>query len=91
MYITLKSIKKDYGFKGIEINDILIALPMLILFVILFCFTNLKLLSLELLLVCTFCLIPINVSKKNRMYKVLILMIRYIFRIKTFVYISERK
>ena len=39
MYITVKSIKRNLGFKGIEISDIIIALPILILFIIIFCFT----------------------------------------------------
>ena len=42
MYITLKSIKRNLGFKGIEISDIVIALPIITLFIILFCFTPLK-------------------------------------------------
>ena len=36
MYITVKSIKRDLGFKGIEVSDIIIALPVLIIFIILF-------------------------------------------------------
>jgi len=86
MYITLKSIKRNLGFKGIEIGDIIIALPIAIIFIILFCFTSFKILALELLLITIFCLLPINVSKKNRMYKVLVLIIKYVFRVKTFVY-----
>ena len=41
MYITVKSIKRNLGFKGIEVSDIIIALPILILFIVLFCFTPL--------------------------------------------------
>ena len=36
MYITLKSIKRNLGFKGIEISDIVIALPIITLFIIFF-------------------------------------------------------
>ena len=36
MYITLKTIKRDLGFKGIEISDIIIAFPLVILFIIIF-------------------------------------------------------
>ena len=36
MYITVKSIKRDLGFKGIEVSDIVIGLPMILLFIILF-------------------------------------------------------
>lgn len=91
MYITLKSIKRNLGFKGIEISDIIIALPMIILFIILFCFTPLKILSIIGLMVGIFCLLPINVSKKNRMYKVIGLIFKFLFREKIFVYQKEGK
>ena len=86
MYITLKSIKRNLGFKGIEIADIFIAFPIIVLFIILFCFTSFKIPSLIFLLVGIFCLLPINVSKKNRMYKVLGLMFQFISRQKIFIY-----
>lgn len=89
MYITLKSIKRNLGFKGIEISDIIIALPMIILFIILFCFTPLKILSIIGLMIGIFCLLPINVSKKNRMYKVIGLIFKFLFREKIFVYQKE--
>ena len=91
MYITLKSIKRNLGFKGIEISDIIIAFPMIILFIILFCFTPLKILSVIGLMIGIFCLLPINVSKKNRMYKVIGLIFRFLFREKIFVYQKEGK
>lgn len=91
MYITLKSIKRNLGFKGIEISDIIIALPMIILFIILFCFTPLKILSIIGLMIGIFCLLPINVSKKNRMYKVISLIFKFLFREKIFVYQKEGK
>lgn len=86
MYITLKSIKRNLGFKGIEIADIVIALPIIFTFVILFCFTFLKIPALIFLMIGIFCLLPINISKKNRMYKVLILIIKYITRNRIFIY-----
>lgn len=86
MYITVKSIKRNLGFKGIEISDVVIALPVIISFIVLFCFTPLKIPALVFLMIGVFCLLPINVSKKNRMYKVIGLIFRYIMRIKTFVY-----
>lgn len=86
MYITVKSIKRNLGFKGIEISDIAIALPIILSFIVLFCFTPLKIPALMFLMIGIFCLLPINVSKKNRMYKVIGLIFRYILRIKVFVY-----
>lgn len=89
MYITVKSIKRNLGFKGLEISDIVIALPMIILFIVLFCFTPLKISAIVGLMIGIFCLLPINVSKKNRMYKVIGLIFKFLFREKLFVYQKE--
>ena len=89
MYITVKSIKRNLGFKGIEISDIVIALPMIILFIVLFCFTSLKIPAIVGLMIGIFCLLPINVSKKNRMYKVIGLIFKFSIREKIFVYQKE--
>ena len=78
MYITLKSIKRDLGFKGIEIPDILIAFPIIIFFIILFCFTKFKISSLIFLLIGIFCLLPINVSQ-------------FVFRKKIFIYYNTER
>ncbi|MBQ7140912.1 MAG: hypothetical protein IJO32_05355 [Bacilli bacterium] len=91
MYITLKSIKRNLGFKGIEISDIVIAFPLIILFIVAFCFTPFKIPAIVILMLGIFCLLPINVSKKNRMYKVLGLIFKYMMRDKIFVYQKERQ
>ena len=91
MYITVKTIKRNLGFKGIEVSDIIIALPMIILFIVLFCFTPLKIPAVVGLMIGIFCLLPINVSKKNRMYKVIGLIFKFLFNEKIFVYQKERK
>ena len=87
MYITIKSIKKTLG-KYIEMPDLYIGLPMLMIFLILFAFTNFKLQALVFLSVCAFLLIPINFSKKNRMYKVVILLFKYVFKCKEYIYLK---
>ena len=87
MYITIKSIKKTLG-KYIEMTDLYIGLPMLMIFLILFAFTNFKLQALVFLSVCAFLLIPINLSKKNRMYKVVILLFKYDFKCKEYIYLK---
>lgn len=86
MYITVKTIKRDLGFKGIQISDVLLGFPIVALFILLFSLTSYKLLALVVLMVGLFLLLPINVSKKNRMYKVIFLVFRYIFKTKIFVY-----
>ena len=88
MYITIKSIKKTLG-KYIEMTDLYIGLPMLIIFLVLFAFTNLKIQALVFLSICAFLLIPINMSKKNRMYKIMILLLEYIFKNKNYCYFNE--
>ena len=87
MYITIKSIKKTLG-KYIEMTDLYIGLPMLMIFLILFAFTNFKLQALVFLSECAFLLIPINLSKKNRMYKVVILLFKYVFKCKEYIYLK---
>ena len=65
-----------------------IGLPMLIIFLILFTFTNFKLQALVFLSICAFLLITINLSKKNRMYKVVILLFKYVFKCKEYIYLK---
>lgn len=89
MYITINSIKKTLG-KYIELNDLYIGIPMLMIFLSLFAFSTHKLFSIIFLTICVFLMIPINLSKKNRMYKVLGLFFKYIFKCKNYIYTKER-
>jgi len=88
MYITVPSIKKTLG-KFIEMSDLYIGLPMLFIFLIVFSCTSLKIESLIFLTICLFLMLPIKVSKKNRMYKVLILFLKYIFNEKEYIYMGK--
>ena len=88
-YITLRTIKRDLGFKGIETNDLVLGIPLLMIFLLLISCTPLKLFSIIFLIVSIFLMLPIKVSKKNRMYKVLFMIIQYIFRIKTYIYVKR--
>ena len=85
MYITIKSLKKTLG-KYIELTDVYIGLPLLFIFLIMFSFTNLKMFSLIFLTISIFMLLPVSISKKNRMYKVLFMVIKYIIRNKGYTY-----
>lgn len=89
MYITINSIKKTLG-KYIELTDLFIGIPMIMIFLTLFAFTSHKLFSIIFLTICVFLMIPINLSKKNRMYKVLGLFFKYIFKCKNYIYMKER-
>lgn len=85
MYITIKSIKKNLG-KYIEMTDLYIGLPILMFFFTMFSFSNLRLISLIFLTIGIFILIPIQLSKKNRMYKVIGLIFFYLFKYKGYIY-----
>lgn len=88
MYITVKSLKKTLG-KYIELTDLYIGLPSLIVFIILFAIPSTRIISLMFCATILFLMIPINLSKKNRMYKVMYLVFKYIFKNKEFIYSKE--
>lgn len=90
MYITINSIKKTLG-KYIEITDLYIGIPMLIIFLSMFSFMSNKMISLIFLTTCIFLMLPINLSKKNRMYKVMWLFIKYVFKEKEYIFIYDTK
>ena len=85
MYITVKSMNKTLG-KYIEYNDLFIGVPLLLIFMILFSFTAFKLESFIFLTISIFLMLPIELSKKNRMYKVIGLVIIYLFKTKKFYF-----
>lgn len=89
MYITINSIKKTLG-KYVEMTDLYIGIPMLMSFLTLFAFSSHKLFSIVYLTICVFLMIPINLSKKNRMYKVIGLFFKYLFKNKKYYFIDER-
>ena len=88
MYITVKSLKKTLG-KYIELTDLYIGVPSLIIFIILFAIPFTRMLSLMFLATILFLMIPVNLSKKNRMYKVMYLVFKYIFKCKDYIFIKE--
>lgn len=90
MYITVKTIKRDLGFKGIEISDVIIGFPIIAICILMFSFSSLKIPSIIFLMIGVFMLLPISVSKKNRMYKVIFLMINYCIREKEYIFTTKK-
>ena len=88
MYIAITSLKKTLG-KYIELKDLYIGLPSLIIFLILFLIKPTRMFSLIFLAIILFLMIPINLSKKNRMYKVMHLVLKFLFKCKEYVYIKD--
>ena len=89
MYITITSLKKTLG-KYIELTDLFIAVPSLLIFIILFSISLTRFISVIFLMIAVFLMLPINLSKKNRMYKVMFLVFKYIFKNKEFIYIKNK-
>lgn len=85
MYITINSIKKTLG-KYIEMTDLYIGIPMVITFLTMFSFSTNKLPSIIFLTICVFLMIPIQLSQKNRMYKIIGLLFSYLFKVKEYLY-----
>ena len=91
MYLTIQSTKRRVGFGGIELNDLIIGIPLFFTLLLMFSFSSLRTISIILFVISAFMFIPVNLSKKNRMYKVIGLMFKYLFKDKTFIYKNERK
>ena len=69
-------------------SDLYLGIPMLFIFLIMFSFTSFKLESLVVLTIGVFLLIPIQMSKKNRMYKIMIMFFKYLFKNKEYIYMK---
>ena len=91
MYITVSSTKRNIGFKGVEVTDIAIGLPLLFILLFLFSFKALRLIAIILLVITVFLFLPINLSKKNRMYKIMFLVFSYLRRKRIYLYFKDVK
>lgn len=90
MYITIKSLNRNLG-KFVEIQDLFIGFPILFLFLILFTIEGLRLFSLIVLVLGLFLLIPLSVANKNRMYKLIYIVLVYLFKHRDYIYIKNYK
>lgn len=85
MYITLKSIKRNLGLFNLEFEDLIIAGIFILIFTILFL---LKIYTLAILIISfgALSLVPMDFSKCNRMYKLYILFVKYLFKHKNYYF-----
>lgn len=91
MYIVVSDTKRKVGFKGLEVNDLIFGLPLFIILLLLFSFESMRMISLILLVISVFMFLPINLSKKNRMYKIMYLAFSYLKRKKEYIYFKHDK
>jgi hypothetical protein len=85
MYITLKSIKRNLGLFNLEFEDLIIGGIFILIFTILFL---LKIYTLAILIISfgALSLVPMDFSKCNRMYKLYILFVKYLFKHKNYYF-----
>ena len=85
MYITLKTIKRNLGLFDLEFEDLIIGGIFILIFTILFL---LKIYTLAILIISfgALSLVPMDFSKCNRMYKLYILFVKYLFKHKNYYF-----
>ena len=81
MYITLKSIKRNLGLFNLEFEDLIIGGIFILVFVVLFL---LKIYTIAIVVISlgVLSLVPMDFSKCNRMYKLFLLFVKYLFNDK---------
>lgn len=88
MYITLKSIKRNLGLFNLEFEDLIVGgifiLTFIGFFMLKFYTFSIIIISLGIL-----SLIPINFSKCNRMHKLFILFVYYLFKTKKYYFFKK--
>lgn len=85
MYITLKSIKRNLGLFNLEFEDLIIGGTFILIFTILF-LLKIYTLSIVVISLGILSLVPMDFSKCNRMYKLFILFVKYLFKNKNYYY-----
>lgn len=85
MYITLKSIKKNLGLFNLEFEDLILGGTFVLIFTILFL---LKFYTVAIVVIAfgALSLVPMDYSKCNRMYKLFILFVKYLFKNRNYYY-----
>lgn len=85
MYITLKSIKRNLGLFNLEFEDLILGGIFILIFTILFI---LKFYTSAVVIISfgALSLVPMDFSKCNRMYKLFILFVKYLFKNRNYFY-----
>lgn len=88
MYITLQTTKRNLGLFNLEIKDIVLASVFALAFIILF---SLGFIQTAIITIISgvFLLIPVSFSQQNRIYKLILLVGKFLFKKKNFYYHLE--
>ncbi len=85
MYITLKSIKRNLGLFNLEFEDLILGGIFVLCFTILF-LLKFYIVAIVVIALGALSLVPMDFSKCNRMYKLFILFVKYLFKNKNYYY-----
>lgn len=85
MYITLKSIKRNLGLFNLEFEDLMLGGIFILIFTVLFLLKAYTI-AIVIISVGAMSLVPIDFSKCNRMYKLFLLFIDYLFKNKKYYF-----
>ena len=88
MYITMQTIKRNLGLFNLEISDLIIGTIFAIISVVFFLTQNYTI-AFVILSFGVVALVPINFSKMNRVYKLFILFIKYLFNKREYFYVKD--
>lgn len=88
MYITLQTTKRNLGLFNLEVKDIVLASVFALAFIILF---SLGFIQTAIITIISgvFLLIPVSFSQQNRIYKLILLVGKFLFKKKNFYYHLE--
>lgn len=85
-YVTLNFNKKNFGFKGLELTDFVLFGIGVIMFIIISSNTSNFEIPIFFLITYAFLLIPIQLSNKNRIYKILFMVFIYYLNKHYYIY-----
>lgn len=85
-YVTVNLDKRNFGLKGLEFADIILALLGIFLFIFLSLVVKDVMLAIYVAIVYVALLSPVQLSNKNRVYKILFMILIYFINKHVFIY-----
>lgn len=88
MYITMQTIKRNLGLFNLEVADLIIGFIFAVISIVFFLIQSYTI-GFVILSFGIIGLVPINFSKKNRIYKLMELFLEYLFKKREYIYFKN--
>ncbi len=88
MYITLQSVKRNLGLFNLELEDLFVGAGFILAFTIIF-LLHFYTISIVVISLGILSLIPVDFSKQNRMYKLFVLFVKFIFKDRYYYFYKD--